>query len=139
MKKLLFTITVFAMTITMNAQEKEGITLTVVIENVLNDEGHVLSALHNEDTFMKAEGLETSYDKAQTGELILTFENVQPGEYAFSVLHDANDNYSMDFEPNGMPKEDYAMSGNSLPMGPPTFNDAKFTVQNEDLQLTLRF
>ncbi|MGO4919134.1 DUF2141 domain-containing protein [Maribacter spongiicola] len=139
MKKLLFTITVFAMTITMNAQEKEGITLTVVIENVLNDEGHVLSALHNEDTFMKAEGLETSHDKAQTGELILSFENVQPGEYAFSVLHDANDNYSMDFEPNGMPKEDYAMSGNYLPMGPPTFSDAKFTVQNEDMQLTLRF
>lgn len=139
MKKLLFTIALFVMTITMNAQEKDGITLTVVIENVLNNEGHVLSALHNEATFMKAEGLETRHNKAEAGELILTFENVQPGEYAFSVLHDANDNNSMDFQNNGMPMEDYAMSGNSMPMGPPTFNDAKFTVENEDMQLTLRF
>ena len=139
MKKLLFTITVFAMSFTMNAQEKEGITLTVVIENVLNNEGHVLSALHNEDTFMKAEGLETSHVKAEAGELILTFENLQPGDYAFSVLHDANDNNRMDFATNGMPTEDYAMSGESLPMGPPTFSDAKFTIEKEDMQLTLRF
>ena len=139
MKKLLFTITVFAMSFTMNAQEKEGITLTVVIENVLNNEGHVLSALHNEDTFMKAEGLETSHVKAEAGELILTFENLEPGDYAFSVLHDANDNNRMDFATNGMPTEDYAMSGESLPMGPPTFSDAKFTIEKEDMQLTLRF
>ncbi|WP_299800121.1 DUF2141 domain-containing protein [uncultured Maribacter sp.] len=139
MKKLLFTITVFAMCITMNAQEKEGITLTVVIENVLNNEGHVLSALHNEATFMKAEGIKTSMDKAEAGELILTFENIEPGDYAFSVLHDANDNNRMDFATNGMPTEDYAMSGESLPMGPPTFSDAKFTIEEDDMELTLRF
>ncbi|APQ16000.1 DUF2141 domain-containing protein [Maribacter hydrothermalis] len=139
MKKLLITITVFAMSFTMNAQENEGITLTVIIENVLNNDGYVLSALHNENTFMQAEGIKTSKEKAQSGELILTFENIQPGEYAFSVLHDANDNERMDFETNGMPKEEYAMSGNSLPMGPPTFTDAKFTIEEKDIELTLRF
>jgi len=139
MKKLLFTITVFAMSFTMNAQEETGITLTVVIQNVLNNEGHILSGLHNETTFMKAEGIKTSKDKAEAGELILTFENIQPGDYAFSVLHDANDNNRMDFATNGMPTEDYAMSGDSLPMGPPTFSDAKFTIEGEDKELTLRF
>ena len=68
MKKLLFPIFVLAMSLTMNAQNSEGITLTVVIENVLNSEGHVLSGLHNEDTFMKAEGIKTSKDKAEAGE-----------------------------------------------------------------------
>jgi len=139
MKKLLFTITVLAMTLTMNAQENEGITLTVIIENVLNDDGHILSGLHTTDTFMRAEGIKTSKNKAETGELVLTFENIQPGDYAFSILHDANDNNRMDFATNGMPTEDYAMSGNSMPMGPPTFNDAKFTVTSEDMELRLRF
>ena len=97
MKKLLFSIIVLAMSLTMNAQNSEGITLTVVIENVLNSEGHVLSGLHNEDTFMKAEGIKTSKDKAEAGELVLTFQNIQPGDYAFSVLHDKNDNNRMDF------------------------------------------
>lgn len=139
MKKLLFTITVLAMTVTMNAQGNDGVTLTVIIENVLNDEGHVLSALHNEQTFMKADGIKTSHDKAEAGKLILTFEHIQPGDYAFSVLHDANDNQRMDFENNGMPKEDYAMSGNSMQMGPPTFSDAKFSIANEDMEIKLRF
>ena len=139
MKKLLFSIIVLAMSLTINAQNSEGITLTVVIENVLNSEGHVLSGLHNEDTFMKAEGIKTSKDKAEAGELVLTFENIQPGDYAFSVLHDKNDNNRMDFATNGMPTEDYAMSGNSMPMGPPTFADSKFTVSTEDLELRLRF
>ena len=139
MKKLLFTITVFAMSFTMNAQEETGITLTVVIENVLNNEGHILSGLHNETTFMKAEGIKTSKNKAEAGELILTFENIQPGDYAFSVLHDANDNNRMDFANNGMPTEDYAMSGETSPMGPPTFSEAKFTIEGEDKELSLRF
>ncbi|HDZ04126.1 hypothetical protein LCGC14_0217860 [marine sediment metagenome] len=139
MKKLLFTITVLAMTLTMNAQEKEGVTLTVIIENVLNNEGHVLSALHSEDTFMKADGIKTTYDKAEEGELILTIENVQPGDYAFSVLHDANDNQRMDFETNGMPLENYAMSNNPMLMGPPTFSDVKFSVATDDMEIKLRF
>ena len=75
MKKLLFSIIVLAMSLTMNAQNSEGITLTVVIENVLNSEGHVLSGLHNEDTFMKAEGIKTSKDKAEAGELVLKIFN----------------------------------------------------------------
>jgi len=139
MKKLLFTLTVLAMSFTMNAQENDGITLTVIIENVLNNDGHILSGLHNENTFMKAEAIKMSKDKAETGELIITFENIQPGDYAFSVLHDANDNNRMDFANNGMPNEDYAMSGNSMPMGPPTFSDAKFLIGEEDMELTLRF
>jgi uncharacterized protein (DUF2141 family) len=45
----------------------------------------------------------------------------------------------MDFETNGMPKENYAMSQNPVLMGPPSFNDVKFTIYNTDLELILRF
>jgi len=45
----------------------------------------------------------------------------------------------MDFEANGMPKESYGMSGNAMTMGPPTFNDAKFEVSNENLEFNIRF
>ena len=68
-----------------------------------------------------------------------TFTHIQPGVYAVSVLHDENDNNRMDFETNGMPKENYAMSQNPMLMGPPSFKDVKFTIDRADLDLTLRF
>ncbi|WP_339841998.1 DUF2141 domain-containing protein [uncultured Maribacter sp.] len=121
MKKLLFTISVLATIFTAKAQENQGVTLTVIIENVLNNDGHILSALHNEKSFMKSDGLIMKKDKSEKGKLTLIFENVLPGEYAISALHDANDNQRMDFQANGMPIENYAMSNNPMLMGPPNF------------------
>lgn len=139
MKKLLVAFTLLTAILSVCAQENEGITLTVVIENVLNDEGYVLSALHSQETFMKADGLETRKDKAEKGPLTLTFTNIKPGTYAISILHDENENNRMDFEANGMPKENYAMSQNSMLMGPPTFDDVKFAVEDADMEMAIRF
>ena len=139
MNKILFSLALLFGLVQSNAQAKEGITLTVVIENVLNDEGSILSALHTQTTFMKSMGIENKKDEAKQGELTLVFNNVEPGTYAISVLHDENDNSRMDFETNGMPKENYTMSQNPVLMGPPSFNDVKFTIDNTDLELILRF
>lgn len=116
-----------------------GITLTIVLENVLNDEGDIIAGLHTRQTFMKGAGIANYKGKATTGEHIFVFENVQPGDYAISVLHDLNSNEQMDFEVNGMPKEPYAMSGNEMAMGPPSFGSCDFAVGSEDMELRLRF
>ncbi len=121
------------------AQDSEGITISVTIENVMNSEGDILVALHSQDTFMKGLGIQNLKENAEKGEITFSFTNVQPGTYAISSLHDLNKNQQMDFEDNGMPKEDYAMSGSSSPMGPPTFEDVKFEVKEEDMELKLRF
>lgn len=121
------------------SQEEETVTVTVTIENVLNDEGSLLVSLHNEDTFMKGGGIIDLTEKAKKGQVILKFENVKPGSYAIMAMHDTNDNKRMDFEDNGMPKESYGMSGNDMTMGPPTFEAAKFEVSNEDLEFNIRF
>ena len=121
------------------AQENDGVTITVTIENVLSDGGTILAGLHTADTFMKGAGLTNATASAEKGEVTLTFENVTPGEYAIMVMHDANDNKRMDMEANGMPKESYGMTGNSMPMGPPTFADAQFEVADQDLDFRIRF
>ncbi|WP_339657242.1 DUF2141 domain-containing protein [uncultured Maribacter sp.] len=139
MKKLLFTISVFVIVFTVKDQEHKGVTLTIIVENVFNNNGHTLSALHNEKSFLKSYGLIINRDKVEKGKLIPIFENVQPWEYAVSVLHDANGNQQMDFEANGMPTENYALSNNPNLMGPPRFEDVKFIVGHEDLALNIRF
>jgi len=138
MKNLVLALALFLIAFTAKAQE-ETVMVKVTIENVLNDKGTLLVSLHSNETFMKGPGLIDLKEVAVKGAVSFTFEDVKPGAYAVMVLHDENDNQRMDFETNGMPKESYGMSGNAMSMGPPTFEDAKFEVANEDMELTIRF
>jgi uncharacterized protein (DUF2141 family) len=123
------------------AQEdpKTGATLTITLENVLSDEGDILAALHTGDTFMKGAGVANFKSEAKKGQMTFAFENVAPGTYAVSVLHDLNGNQQMDFQPGGMPAEPYAMSGNDMSMGPPSFDSVRFEVTAEDQAISVRF
>ncbi len=117
----------------------EGVTVTVILDNVMSDQGEILAGLHNASTFMKGPGVKNFKTTAAKGSLTFTFENVSPGTFAVAVLHDMNANGRMDFESNGMPKEPYGMSNNEMAMGPPTFGSAAFEVGTEDMELHIRF
>ena len=123
------------------AQEdtRTGATLTITLENVLNDQVNILAALHTQDTFMKGPGTANYKAEAQKGEMTFTFNNVTPGTYGVSVLHDLNSNQRMDYQPNGMPSEPYGMSGNDMSMGPPSFDAINFEVGAGDQDITIRF
>lgn len=121
-----------------SAQDEKGVTITVTIENVLSDEGSIMGGLHTESTFMKGPGVANEVVDAVKGEVTLTFTNIKPGTFAIMLLHDSNDNNRMDFEANGMPKENYATTG-ELVFGPPNFNSAKFEVTDKDLDFRIRF
>ncbi|MBD0776705.1 DUF2141 domain-containing protein [Maribacter sp. ANRC-HE7] len=130
---------VFTSFIATAQQAEEGVKVTVNIENVLNANGKILASLHNSETFLKGEGLDHIAMKSTKGTLTLTFEGVVPGTYAIMVLHDENDNQRMDFEANGMPKENYATTGVMALYGPPSFDSSKFEVSHENLELHIRF
>ncbi len=120
------------------SQESETYTITVSIDNVKNNNGKVMLGLHSADTFMKGQGIQNAESKIEDGKITVTFENVEPGNYAILALHDENENNRMDFE-NGTPIESYGMSNNPMSYGPPQYNDAKFEVINENLDLKIRF
>jgi len=138
MKKIGILFTIVLYSFILKAQETAA-TVSVTIENVLNANGTIVASLHTNETFMKSAGLIDLQKEAKKGSVTFTFENVAPGAYAIMVLHDENDNKRMDFETNGMPKENYGMSGNEMAMGPPTFADAKFEVGDKPLALVIRF
>ena len=139
MKKLALVLVLTLIGYTTNAQDADGATVTVIIENVLSDGGTILGGLHTADTFMKGQGVASAMETAKAGEITLTFENVEPGTYAIMVMHDKNDNKQMDREANGMPKESYGMTGEMNLYGPPTFEDAKFELTGEDQEFRIRF
>ncbi|WP_282044080.1 DUF2141 domain-containing protein [Winogradskyella flava] len=138
MKNLILT---FALTLStlFSFSQDEGITITVTIDNVKNDTGKVLMSLHTSETFMKGKGIIDAESEIKDGKVIITFENVTAGEYAILALHDENSNQRMDFRENGMPLESFGTSNNVMAFGPPQYDDAKFKVEDKDLELNIRF
>ncbi|ARV10558.1 hypothetical protein BTO05_13285 [Winogradskyella sp. PC-19] len=137
MKNLILTIALAFSSLLTFAQD--GITITVTVDNVANNNGVVAMALHSENTFMKAAPIQAKSSKIEDNKITITFENVKPGEYAVLGNHDANNNGKMDFRENGMPLEAYGASNNVMNFGPPSFADAKFNVADKDLEINIRF
>ncbi len=138
MKTIAFTIVFTFISVLGFSQETKGITITVSMDQIKNDKGHILLGLHTADTFMKAEAIQQAKSEIKDGKITATFNNVQPGTFAVMVLHDENDNDKMDFEANGMPKETYGTSHNPESYGPPQFSQAKFEVAEKDLELNIK-
>ena len=138
MKTLILSLAIVLQLSFTQAQEK-GVTITIIIDNIISDEGMVLASVHTQETFMKGAGIINSESEITNGAVTLTFENVAPGTYAIMAMHDKNNNNRMDFDLNGMPKESYGISGNDMSFGPPTFGTAKFEVTDSDIEMNIRF
>jgi len=138
MKTLILCIVLTTLNFVTNAQETEGITITVTVPNVTSSDGAVLFGLYNETTFMKAAPIQSAKGEIKDGVAKITFINIPAGEYGITCVHDANNNQRMDFEESGMPKESYGVSNNIMSMGPPMWSDAKFEVGLKDLELEIR-
>jgi uncharacterized protein (DUF2141 family) len=121
-----------------NGQNQE---VTVVIRNIKTDKGTVRVALYNSGReFMKTAWRLKSAPSKQ-GEMEFIFEDVPPGDYAMSVMHDSNDNGKLDTNRVGIPKEGFGFSHNAAaPFGPPPFEKARFTMPGENtLTITMMY
>jgi len=118
----------------------------ISFDNLENDKGIIAINL-----FDKEDGFPSNYEKAiqkhtielNKKQVVFVLENIPPGEYAISILHDENSNFKLDTNFFGVPKEGYAVSNNAKPrkFGPPKYEDAIFNHGESDshLQLTIRY
>ncbi len=111
--------------------------ITITVENARTDDGKLLISLNTKDQFMKAAPMQSTTSTLENGVATITFNDVPAGAYAVMVLHDLNGNMQMDFEASGMPKESWGLSNNPAAFGPPTWDDARFVV-DDDTQLTIK-
>jgi len=67
---------------------------------------------------------------------LCVFNKIQPGTYGISAFHDQNSNGKLDTNFLGMPIEDYCASNNARGvLGPPSFEDSKFSFRGGTKQL----
>lgn len=122
-------------TATLIAQTASDVSkLTIRVTGARNAKGKIGVAL-----FRDANGFPGDSSKAfrvqqtqideQTLSAQVIFEGVPKGTYAVSVFHDENMNGKLDKNFVGAPKEGYGASNNPKKrMGPPKFDEAKFSV-----------
>ncbi|GHG08237.1 DUF2141 domain-containing protein [Thalassotalea marina] len=104
--------------------------VTFTIEQVKNDKGTILAQLFKGATNYKAgKAVSAQQVKAKQGSISITFNNLEPGEYAIRYFHDENNNGKLETNMFGMPTEGYGYSNNAKGnFGPADYNDMKFTV-----------
>lgn len=74
-----------------------------------------------------------------SGQVVIRFTGVKPGNYAVALLHDENDNGKADRAMGMMPKEGYGFSRDApVKMAPPKFRDAVFAQGESTSRLTIK-
>lgn len=132
----IITITMLFICSLMSAQNSK---LTVAVSGIKNNEGTIRVGLYNSDKAFLKTAYQSFSSEIKNNKAVITFTNLPAGEYAVSVFHDENKNEKLDKNMMGIPSEDYAASNNAKGfMGPPSYADAKFTV-NKDSKIEITF
>lgn len=115
--------------------------LVVVIKNIKEAKGTIAVALFDNEADFTSKMRQGKTTVAKTDEIQVTFENIVPGIYAISVMHDANENDELDSNAFGIPKEGFGFSNDAMGMfGPPSFEKAKFNFTGENkVYITLKY
>lgn len=121
--------------------------LIVTIDNI-KDSGEIHVAIYDNAGAFEADRGEKggaasgitqgTIEYIEPGTVTYRYE-VAPGTYAIGIFHDANLNNRLDNYFFGVPREQYGFSNNARGfMGPPSFDDAAFTVEGEtEISITL--
>lgn len=109
--------------------------LTVKFEKIRNDQGSIkYLVFNNEEGYPDNLKLSVKSGSVATKDVAngIVLENLEPGSYSVSVIHDENDNDKLDTNFLGIPKEGFGFSNNPMVMfGPPSFNKTKVEVSKD--------
>ncbi|WP_367276279.1 DUF2141 domain-containing protein [uncultured Erythrobacter sp.] len=116
--------------------------VTITITDLRNTKGVVRACMTTvENVFPRCRRDPNSHrtvvEAAET--ITITFDNVEPGEYAIALLHDENEDGKANRVLGMAPKEGYGFSRDApVRMAPPDWDDAVFTVSSASQDLTIK-
>lgn len=115
--------------------------LQVTVTNIKGQKGDIIVGIFDSDKDFLKKPIEAKTATASADSITVVFENIKPGKYAVSVIHDANKNQDLDKNKLGIPKEGFGFSNNVLgAMGPPSFESAQFDLSpaQKDLGIDIK-
>lgn len=112
--------------------------LEVSVSNIKSSKGTIRVGLFDESQFLKT-ALEGKIAKASPSGVTVVFENLKPGTYGLSVIHDENENGELDSNKLGIPKEGFGFGNNaSGSFGPPSFEKAKVEIGDQPVKQEIK-
>jgi uncharacterized protein (DUF2141 family) len=124
----------------------DRVTLSVTVKGFKNTKGQAIVALYSSrETWLKSEkALRLQEAKIGGPNVTIDFTDLGPGVYAVSAIHDENENGKLDMRyfPVPRPREGAGVSNDARKnVGPPSWNDAKFTLPatSYSITITLRY
>jgi uncharacterized protein (DUF2141 family) len=124
------------------AQAASANDLKVSISGLKNQRGQIcLSVFKNGQGFPSNGNAAVRAQCTKASSPSITFKNLQPGNYAIAIVHDANSNNRLDTNPLGIPTEGFGFSRDpQILTGPPKFENSAFSVRgNTQLRINLRY
>jgi uncharacterized protein (DUF2141 family) len=103
--------------------------LEVTVTNIKEAKGTIRVGLFDsEEKFLK-NAVDGKIVKANHDQVTVVFENLKPGNYAASVIHDENENGDLDKNMIGIPSEGFGFGNDAMgTFGPPSFDESKITI-----------
>jgi uncharacterized protein (DUF2141 family) len=115
--------------------------LQVTVTQIKGLKGDIIVGIFDNDKDFLKKPIEAKTTKASADSITVVFENIKPGKYAVSVIHDANKNQDLDKNKLGIPKEGFGFSNDAMgALGPPAFESAQFdlTPSQKDLDIDIK-
>lgn len=113
--------------------------LEIHVNNIKSKKGSIRFGLFSTEADYLKNPIEKKVIKSTGKDVTVVFENLQPGDYALSVIHDENENGELDSNALGIPKEGFAFGNNALgSFGPPPFEKAKITIVDQDVKQDIK-
>jgi uncharacterized protein (DUF2141 family) len=133
MKKMMFLCAALTLLAAFHANAQAS--LKVTVKNIKEPKGSIRVGLFaNEKDFLKKAAI-GKVVKATGTEIMVIFENLAPGDYGLSVIHDENENGELDSNILGIPKEGFAFGNNAMgTFGPPDFEKAKVKIEDKAIK-----
>ncbi len=116
--------------------------LVITIENIKDSEGEISVALFDSEVSYLERPYVGKSVPAISGSTVVVFEDLQPGGYAVSVIHDSNKNGELDKNFFGIPTEGFGfLNGVMGRFGPPKFDQTKviWTGEKQNVKVPLKY
>jgi uncharacterized protein (DUF2141 family) len=116
-------------------------TIVIELDRIENAKGSIQISL-----FANSDGFPDDWEKAFTSKSVAVTDNLKEirledipfGTYGIALIHDENENFELDTNFFGVPKEGYGFSNNARGrFGPPDYSDTEFTLETERLVLQI--
>ena len=121
--------------------EDAGGRVVAQIESIRNGSGKVGCMIYGSAPGFPTDptkAMQKSWTEIHDGKAVCEFAGISSGTYAIAVIHDENNNGTLDTNFMGIPKEGVGVSNDAKGfMGPPKFDKAKFTYAGGVLNLVI--